>query len=76
MDIQTALPMLIYSLSGTESSFPLPFSVYMPTDEECNTHLYLFAFWLTTSTYIVVWYVDTMRPLIKNSDEPQALLLR
>jgi len=30
------------------------YRVYMPTDEECNTHLYLFAFWLTTSTYIVV----------------------
>jgi len=28
------------------------YRVYMPTPEECNPQLYLFAFWLTTSTYI------------------------
>lgn len=29
------------------------YRIYMPTNEECEVHLYLFAFWLTTSTYIV-----------------------
>ena len=31
------------------------YSIYMPTEDECNPQLYLFAFWLTTTTYIVLW---------------------
>lgn len=29
------------------------YRIYMPTNDECEVHLYMFAFWLTTSTYIV-----------------------
>jgi len=30
------------------------YRIYMPTEDECNPQLYLFAFWLTTTTYIVL----------------------